>query len=92
MIQCNHCQKQYLEETKLRLKDRFNEHCGPVDKQANSSKPTAVSDNFLCNYHNATDMQRLPLIWLNLIVKVHVKQEKKISLKEVKPANLMVLI
>ena len=92
MIQCNHCQKQYLEETKRRLKDRFNEHCRPADKQSNSSKPTAVSENFLCNYHDATNMQRLLLNSLNLIVKVHVKQEKKIPLTEVKPANLMVLI
>ena len=33
MIQCNHCHKQYTGETKRRLKDPFNEHGRPVDKQ-----------------------------------------------------------
>ena len=32
MIQCNHCHKQYIGETKRRLKDRFNEHRRPDDK------------------------------------------------------------
>ena len=42
MIQCNHCHKQYIGETKCRLKGRFNENRRPVDKQTNSSKPTTV--------------------------------------------------
>ena len=46
MIQCNHCHKQYLGETKRKLKDRFNEHRRPVDKQTKSSKPTTVSEHF----------------------------------------------
>ena len=33
MVQCNRCHKQYIGETKRRLKDRFNEHRRPVDKQ-----------------------------------------------------------
>ena len=33
----------------------------PVDKQTNSSKPTRVSEHFLCNNHNTTDMQLIPL-------------------------------
>ena len=33
MIQCNHCSKQYIGETKRRLKDRFNEHRRPADNQ-----------------------------------------------------------
>ena len=61
MIQCHHCHKQYIGETKRRLKDRFNEHHRPVDKQTNSSKPTTVSEHFLCNNYNATDMQLIPL-------------------------------
>jgi len=48
-------------ETKRRLKDRFNEHRRPVDKQTNSSKPSAVLEHFLSNDHNANDMQRIPL-------------------------------
>ena len=57
VIQCNHCHKQYIGETKRRLKDPLQ----PVDKQTNSSKPTTVSEHFLCNNHNATDMQLIPL-------------------------------
>ena len=61
MIRCNYCHKQYIGETKRRLKDRFNEHRRPVDKQTNSSKPTTVSEYFLCNNRNATDMQLIAL-------------------------------
>ena len=61
MIQCNHSHKQYIGETKRRLKDRFNEHRIPVDKQTNSSKLTTVSEHFLCHNHSATDMQLIPL-------------------------------
>ena len=43
------------------LRDRFNEHRRPVDKQTNRSKPTTVSEHFLCNNHSATDMQLIPL-------------------------------
>ena len=51
----------YIGETKQRLKDRFNEHHRPIDKQTNSCKRTAVSEHFLSNYHNANDMQLIPL-------------------------------
>ena len=61
MVHCNRCHKQYIGETKRRLKDRFNEHCRPVDKQTNRSKPTTVSEHFLSNDHNASDMLLIPL-------------------------------
>ena len=61
MVQCNRCHKQYIGETKRRLKDRFNEHRRPVDKRTNISKPTAVSEHFLSNDHNANDMHLIPL-------------------------------
>ena len=32
-----------------------------MDKQTNSSKPTTVSEHFLCDNHDATDMQLIPL-------------------------------
>ena len=32
MIHCLRCNKQYIGETKRRLKDRFNEHRRPVDR------------------------------------------------------------
>ena len=47
MIQCTLCNKQYIGETKRRLKDRFNEHRRPVDKTNIKSAPTTVSDHFL---------------------------------------------
>ena len=57
----NRCHKQYIGETKRQLKDRFNKHCRPVDKQTNIFKPTAVSEHFLSNNHTASDMQLIPL-------------------------------
>ena len=44
-----------------RVKDRFNEQRRPVDKQAHFSKPTALSEHFLSNGHNATGMHLIPL-------------------------------
>ena len=63
MIQCNQCSKQYIGETKRRLKDRFNEHRRPVDNPSNISKPTKVSEHFLTNDHsdNANDIKLTPL-------------------------------
>ena len=55
MIQCNHCSKQYIGETKRRLKDRFNEHRRPVDNPSNISKLTTVSEHFLTNDHSALE-------------------------------------
>ena len=57
MVQCNRCHRQYLGETKRRLQDRLNEHRRHVDKQTNSSKPTAVPEQFLSNNRNAKEMQ-----------------------------------
>ena len=61
MVHCNRCHKQYIGETKRRLKDCLNEHRRPVDKQTNSSKPTTVSEHFLSNDHNASDMLLIAL-------------------------------
>ena len=46
MIQYNHCSKQYIGETKRRLKDRFNEHRRP--------------EHFLTNDHSANDITLIP--------------------------------
>ena len=56
MIQCSHCHKQYIGETKRRLK-----HPRPVDKQTNSSMSTTVSEMILCISRNATNMQLISL-------------------------------
>ena len=47
MIQCNHCNLQYIGVTKLRLKDRFNEHRRTIDNPNNKSKPTTAAEHFL---------------------------------------------
>ena len=61
MIQCNHCSKQCIGETKRRLKDRFNKHRRPVDNPSNISKPTTVSEHFLTTDHSANDITLIPL-------------------------------
>ena len=63
MVECRRCNKQYIGETKRQLKERFNEHRRPVDKQVhpNTSKLTAVSKHFLSPNHSASDMQLIPL-------------------------------
>ena len=61
MIQCNHFSKQYIGETKRRLKDHFNEHRGLFDNPSNISKPTTVSERFLSNDHSANDIPLIPL-------------------------------
>ena len=55
MIHCLRCNKQYIGETKRRLKDRFNEHRRPVDR------PTAVSDHFLSDNHSPNDIELIPV-------------------------------
>ena len=61
MIHCLRCHKQYISETKRRLKDRFNEHRRPVDRPNPSSRPTAVSDHFLSDNHSPNDKELIPL-------------------------------
>ena len=62
MIQCNRCNLQYIEETKRRLKDRFNEHRRTIDNPNNISKPTTVAEHFLsAPNHTATDLQLIPI-------------------------------
>ena len=61
IIQCDHCSKQYIGETKRRLKDRFNEQRWPVDNPSNISKTTTVSEHFLTNDHSANDITLVPL-------------------------------
>ena len=55
---CLRCNKQYIGETKRRLKDRFNEHRRPVDRSTPSSRPTAVSEHFLSDNHSPNDRDR----------------------------------
>ena len=61
MIHCLRCNKQYIGETKRRLKDRFNEHRRPVDIPTPSSRPTEVSYHFLSDDHSPNDMELIPL-------------------------------
>ena len=61
IIHCLRCNKQYIGETKRRLKDRFNEHRRPVDRPTPSSRPTAVSEHFLSDNHSPNDIELVPL-------------------------------
>ena len=63
MIQCNHCNLQYIGETKRRLKDgRFNEHRRTIDNPNTISKPTTTAEHFLFSpNHTANDMQLIPI-------------------------------
>ena len=61
MVQCNR-PKQYIGETKRRLKDRFNEHCRPVVDPSNISKPNTVSEHFpSTNDRSVKDITLTPL-------------------------------
>jgi len=59
-MQCNHCSKQYLGETKRRLKDRFNEHRDQLTTHLVSPNPP-VSEHFLTYDHSADDITLIPL-------------------------------
>ena len=62
MIQCNRCNLQYIEETKRRLKDRFNEHRRTIDNPKTKSKPTTAAEHFLSSpNHTTNDMQLIPI-------------------------------
>ena len=61
LIHCLRCNKQYIGETKRRLKDRFNEHRRPVGRPTPSSRPTAVSGHFLSDNHSPNDIELIPL-------------------------------
>ena len=61
MVQCNHCNLQYIGETKRRLKDRFNEHRRAVDKTNIKSKPTTVSEHFLSHSNHSHTGHPWPL-------------------------------
>ena len=60
MVQCNR-PKQYISETKRRLKDRFNEHRTPVVNPSNISKPNTVSQHSLTNDHSVKNITLIPL-------------------------------
>ena len=57
MVHCLRCNKQYIGETKRRLKDRFTEHRRPVGRPTPSSRPTAVSDHFLSDNYSPNDIE-----------------------------------
>ena len=62
MIQCNHCNLQYIGKTKRRLKDRFNEYGRTIDNPNNISTPTTVAEHFLSTpNHTSNDMQLIPI-------------------------------
>ena len=87
MIQCNHCSKQYIGETKRRLKDRFNEDRRPVDNPSNISKPTTFSEHFRTNDHSTNDITLIPLELIKSNRDSVEKLEKHTSSREIKLLN-----
>ena len=62
MIQCNHCNLQYIRETKRQLKDRCNEHRRTIDNPNAKSKPATAAEHFLSSpNHTANDMQLIAI-------------------------------
>ena len=62
MIQCNHCNLQYIGEMKLCSKDRLNKHHHNIDNHNTKSKPTTATEHFLSsNNHTANNMQSVPI-------------------------------
>ena len=62
MIQCNHCNLQYIRETKRQLKDRCNEHRRTIDNPNTKSKPATAAEHFLSSpNHTANDMQLIAI-------------------------------
>ena len=53
-ISCNHCDKQYIGETKRPLKDRFAEHRGYVNREVVSK---ATGEHFNSSGHSISDMR-----------------------------------
>jgi len=82
MIHCLRCNKQYIGETKRRLKDRFNEHRRPVDRPTPSSRATAVSDHFLSENHSPNDIGLVPLELIHSEVAIPIANQKDCGLWE----------
>ena len=62
MIQCNRCNLHYIEDTKRRLKDRFDEQRRTIDNANIKSKSTTVAEHFLSSpNHNANEMLLIPI-------------------------------
>ena len=61
MIQCRLCNLQDIGETKLRLKDRFNEHRRPILNPTGNYTHTAVSEHFLTSNHSDNHMLLIPI-------------------------------
>ena len=88
MVQSNPYFKQYLGETKRRLKGRFNELRKPVDNPSNISKPTTVSEHFLTN--DPAPLTTSHLFHQNSLNPIEL--EKHTSSREAKLLNTQVFI
>lgn len=66
MIQCKKCLKrnkqcQYIEETKRKLNERFDEHRRSVENPHHLSCSTPTSEHFNLPGHSTKDVQLIPL-------------------------------
>jgi len=79
-------------ETKRKLKDRFNEIADTLTNKQTALSPPQYPNILCVTITRLLTSNLFHFNSINLIVTVHVKKERYISLKEVKPLNLMVLI
>ena len=82
LIQCRLCNLQYIGETKLRLKDRFNEHRRPILNPTGNYIHTAVSEHFLTSNHSDNHMLLKNLKMDVILSGKHVKPTLSMKLRQ----------
>lgn len=67
------CHKRYIRETRVRLKDHFDENWRPVNgSTASVSRSTAVSDYFLSHDFSSTHIDLIPWELVHIKLKKHI--------------------
>ena len=61
MIECKRCKKQYIEETKRTLRERFTEHRQAANNPSHANASAAVPTRFNLPDHSIEDMALIPL-------------------------------
>ena len=61
MIQCKRCKKQYIDETKCTLHERFKEHRQATKNPLHTNATAAIPSHFNQPGHSVTDMELIPL-------------------------------
>ena len=61
MIQCKRRKKQYIDETKCTLHERFKEHRQAANNPLHANATAAIPSHFNQPGHSITDMELIPL-------------------------------